>query len=203
MKKEDRKKIGFLISILLLIGIGIFVRGSSNGILFDELILKGLSKIDSKSLDFIMKAFTSLGSAHFFIPIGFILVVYFIYKMEKRNGWLIINSIAVSYTINAILKMVFIRTRPIDYMRIDQSGYSYPSGHSMVSMSFYMTVGYILSEKIEDENLKKLVRVVFTLLGIIIGFSRNYLGVHWPTDVIMGLIMGYWVYDIGKSYIKF
>lgn len=99
-----------------------------------------------------------------------------------------------SYGLNALLKSIFIRTRPLKYLLIQQGGYSFPSGHAMVSMAFYTTMTYLLLKN-EDRRKVKITSwtINFTVIALI-GFSRIYLGVHWPTDVLMGYLIGYIFY---------
>lgn len=96
-----------------------------------------------------------------------------------------------SYALNFILKIIFSRTRPLDYFLVDQGGLSYPSGHSMVNMTFYMTLAYIANKNLKDQNKKKWIYGFAFIAVLLMGISRLYLGVHWPTDVIGGYLIGY------------
>lgn len=83
-----------------------------------------------------MKRITYLGSVYFLLPIG-ILIFFIMIKKKDRSGIiLLILSTLGSYGLNLMLKNIIIRTRPLKYFLIEQGGYSFPSGHAMVSMSF-------------------------------------------------------------------
>lgn len=68
---------------------------------------------------------------------------------------LLILSTLGSYGLNFILKNIFVRTRPLKYFLIEQGGYSFPSGHAMVSMTFYTTMTYIFTRDCEKKGTKK------------------------------------------------
>lgn len=103
---------------------------------------------------------------------------------------------------NATFKNIFSRTRPLNYILIEHGGYSFPSGHSMVSMSFYTALTYILLKNVKDKKTRTLVWIGnFVLIGLI-GFSRLYLGVHWPTDVLVGFSLGFIFFEISKNIIN-
>ncbi len=204
MRENNYILLLLVISLSIVLFIGFNVTNSEEGFLFDEIIME---KIHSNTTVFgtnVMKIITSLGSKYFFISIGLIGLFYFIYTMERRYAWLLISSIPISFIINLILKLTFTRTRPEIYMIIQQSGYSFPSGHSMVSTSFYTMCTYILLDRFKIENKKYKIgawTVNFLLIGLI-AFSRVYLGVHWPTDVISGILAGGMVFYISKESIN-
>ena len=110
---------------------------------------------------------------------------FLFFKNKKYFLTLFIDMISV-VLLNYFLKLIFLRDRPFDLMIIDEVGYSYPSGHSMIAVSFY---GFILF-LIWNMNIKKTYKYVFSfiiiLLIALIGISRIYLGVHFPSDVIGG-----------------
>lgn len=193
-----------VISLAIVLFIGFNVTNSEEGFLFDEIIME---KIHSNTTVFgtnLMKIVTSLGSKYFFILIGLVGLFYFIQTMERRYAWLLIAAIPISFIINLILKLTFTRSRPEIYMIIQQSGYSFPSGHSMVSMSFYTMCTYIILDRFKIENKKYKIgawTINFLLIGLI-AFSRIYLGVHWPTDVIAGILSGGIVFYISKESIN-
>ena len=76
-------------------------------------------------------------------------------------------------------------------MLIDESGYSFPSGHSMVGIAFYGMIIYITYKLIKKVWLRRIFTISLAVLIALIGFSRIYLGVHYPSDVIAGFAFGY------------
>lgn len=201
--KEHRKEtiIGILALILTTI-LGIILRNSKEGIIFDVFLMDLIHKSSNELIFILMKLLSFLGSVYLFLTLGLAIIIYMINKRERRYARLLTISIAGSFSLNALLKIIISRTRPLDYMLIEQSGYSFPSGHSMVSMSFYTTLTYIILSNLEDERIKKLLWIGNFILVGLIGFSRIYLGVHWPTDVIAGFILGYILFYISKIIVK-
>ncbi len=179
-----------VIAIIILGFIGYNIKESSLGYAFDEPLISSISTFRTESLTLFMKGVTFLGSGEFLIFLGILLSVYIYKKLDKSYIFLVLNSLLISFGANALLKNYFGRIRPIKYMIIEQGGYSFPSGHSMVSMSFYITLTYIICRNTKNLLLKKMIGLVNGLLIFLIGFSRIYLGVHWPTDVIVGFLMG-------------
>lgn len=199
MKKKNNLFILGIISLIILVAIGLNVRDSNQGILFDESIMDYVHSRTSPTGISFMKIITFFGSSKFFLVFGFILFIFMFRKKNLEGMFLVITSIVGSYGINFILKHFFIRTRPINYFLIEQGGYSFPSGHAMVSMSFYTTMTY-LAIKNNGEN-KKIFRLFNFIIVTLIGFSRIYLGVHWPTDILMGYLLGYVVYKWSTNFL--
>ncbi len=194
MKKNKRIMILSFIAIILTLAIGITVRASDKGILFDEKIMNYIhNRVTPLGID-IMKRITYLGSVYFLLPIG-ILIFFIMIKKKDRSGIiLLILSTLGSYGLNLMLKNIIIRTRPLKYFLIEQGGYSFPSGHAMVSMSFYTTMTYLFLKSKKAKKIDKIVWIINFIIVGFIGFSRIYLGVHWPTDVLIGYLLGYIFY---------
>lgn len=127
-----------------------------------------------------------------------VLVIIFWKKIRKA---FLINLILV-FMLNYILKLIFSRTRPIDINIITETGYSFPSGHAMISLAIYGFLAYLLWKS--DYKYKKIGVLLLVLLIVLIGISRIYLGVHYTSDVIAGFIvsLGYLLLFIDFIYPK-
>ncbi len=143
---------------------------------------------------------THLGSSYFVIIISILMLGTAAINKIFRNSRGIINitNVATLLIITIIsvigyilLKMVFQRPRPdVILWLVHERGFSYPSGHSMNCMVFYASLMIILLREHINGYIKKLAMVLFPLLIILIGLSRIYVGVHYPTDVIGGWLFG-------------
>ena len=137
-------------------------------------------------LTVIMKVITNFGSAISIIIISLLSVIFI--KDKKVSASVIINIILVTI-LNQVLKNILQRPRPDGFRLISESGYSFPSGHSMVSMAFYGLFIYLAYTKIENKNLRSIVCILLSILVVFIGFSRIYLGVHYASDVLGGFLI--------------
>ncbi|MDL2310455.1 phosphatase PAP2 family protein [Peptostreptococcaceae bacterium OttesenSCG-928-C18] len=151
----------------------------------------------------IMEKATMLANVETIFIIGLPILFFLAYEKEYVMITSIVVSIFSSVGISQLLKIIFRVKRPTKSKEFDYIGYSFPSGHSTVGMSFYLTLGIVLTGA---SGFKVLVLLAF-LLGISIGASRIVLGVHWFSDVIAGLILGvlcsYWsvyLYKIGYYF---
>lgn len=84
------------------------------------------------------------------------------------------------------MKNIVARPRPEGFRLVEESGYSFPSGHSMVSMAFYGFFVYLIFKKVKNPYLKWSSMIVISFIITAIGLSRIYLGVHYASDVIAG-----------------
>ena len=127
-----------------------------------------------------------------------VLVIILWKKIRKA---FLINLILV-FMLNYILKLIFSRARPIDINIITETGYSFPSGHAMISLAIYGFLAYLLWKS--DYKYKKIGVSLLVLLIVLIGISRIYLGVHYTSDVIAGFIvsLGYLLLFIDFIYPK-
>lgn len=194
MKRNYKIIILNILILIMFIIIGISVKASDEGILFDKSIIEYIHNKTTPLGISIMKKVTYFGSAYFFIPAG---LVIFLIMMKKKNIYgviLLILSTLGSFGLNFIMKSIFIRVRPLKYFLIEQGGYSFPSGHAMVSMTFYTTMIYLILKSKSRKKTKRILWIVNFIVISLIGFSRVYLGVHWPTDVLGGYLSGYLFY---------
>ena len=126
----------------------------------------------------IAKFITNFGGAIFLIVLA---IVLFILIKNRKIGLSILSNLVIITILNQLLKRILQRPRPTEYRIIEETGYSFPSGHSMISMAFY---GYLKNKYIKWGSI--------ILLGVLIcsiGISRIYLGVHYTSDVLGGFFI--------------
>ena len=151
-------------------------------IIYEIIVLK----LRTNVLTNIMSVITNLGGAYVLILIT---ILSFVVIKNKRIGILISTNLVVITILNLVLKSIIQRPRPEGYRLIMESGYSFPSGHSMVSMAFYGLIIYLIWKKMRYKPLKYILCTLLSLLVILIGISRIYLGVHYASDVVGGFII--------------
>lgn len=142
--------------------------------------------IISDTITPIAKAITQFGGAMFLITLSIILLLII---KNKKIGILIWINLAISTILNQILKNIIQRPRPTEFRIINENGYSFPSGHSMASAAFYGFLIYLIYKKVKNKYLKWTLISLLSILIILIGASRVYLGVHYTSDVIAGILI--------------
>lgn len=200
MNSKNLNKIILIFSLIVFLVIGFMVRNSSEGILFDVKILEYLQNHPNPVLFVIMKTISFIGSEMFLFPAMGIIIIYTLIKKRFYLSKLLLVSSLGSWLLNHLLKQIFQRTRPLDYILVKQGGLSYPSGHSMVTITMYLTIAYLLSKKFPQN--KSLIYTLSIIYILLMGISRMYLGVHWPTDIIGGYLAGYIFYYFYINMIK-
>ena len=136
-----------------------------------------------------------LGDAPFITGAAILLIIYFLFIKKHRWYSVKVPVIAVgSISLNLITKFFFHRERPLIPHLVEASGLSFPSGHSMVSASFYGLLIYLSWHNIQNRVLHHVLAGLLTLTILLIGASRVYLHVHYATDVMAGFAAGFlWV----------
>ena len=134
-------------------------------------------------LTIIFKIITNLGGAYCLIIIAILCAIFI---KNKKIAFAIPINLILSTMLNLGLKNIVERPRPIGYRLIDETGYSFPSGHSMISAAFYGLIIYFIWKNVKNTKLKYISCVLLALVIGLIGISRIYLGVHYASDVIGG-----------------
>ena len=137
----------------------------------------------SEPLTVIMKVITNLSSAYVLIAIA---IGTLLFIKNKKIGLCVTGNLVIATLLNQLLKYIIQRPRPEGYRLIVESGYSFPSGHSMVSMAFYGLIIYLIWKMVKNKRIKYVACGILGFLIPMIGFSRIYLGVHYASDVIGG-----------------
>ena len=149
----------------------------------------------------IMEFFTFVGSAYVIIGIC---VLSLLFIKDKKIGLIICGNAAMITIINQLMKRIVQRPRPSgSYLLVNESGYSFPSGHSMVSMAFYSLLIYLIYRSNLNKKIKITLSVILVITIIMIGLSRIYLGAHYASDVIAGFSISLvYLYIIIKHIIQ-
>ncbi len=134
----------------------------------------------------IAKFITNFGGAIFLITLT---VILFILIKNKKIGLSIFLNLVIITVLNQLLKKILQRPRPTEFRIIEETGYSFPSGHSMVSMAFYGYLIYLIYKYVKNKYVKWGLIVLLSILICSIGVSRIYLGVHYTSDVLGGFLV--------------
>ena len=134
----------------------------------------------------IAKFITNFGGVIVLVTLALVLLIVL---KNKLMGVLICVNLAISAGLNQLLKHIVQRPRPNEFRLIDESGYSFPSGHSMVSAAFYGFLIYLIFKNIKNKYIKYTLIITLSVLILLIGISRIYLGVHYTSDVLAGFLI--------------
>ena len=134
----------------------------------------------------IAKFITNFGGAIFLIVLTIALIIII---KNKKIGLSIFSNLVVVTVLNQVLKRILQRPRPTEYRIIEETGYSFPSGHSMISMAFYGYLIYLIYKYVENKYVKWILISLLSILICLIGISRIYLGVHYTSDVLGGFLI--------------
>lgn len=158
-------------------------------LLFDTDISKYIYSFRTPLLTKIMIFVSQLG-ADFILAVSTIILIFFTWKKHKSESVLFLIMLLFGALLNLLLKDIFQRPRPTIDPLLTLTSYSFPSGHAMNSFVFYATVSYFIYHFTKNLKLSFAAAFLSTLLIFLIGISRIYLGVHYPSDVIAGYLTG-------------
>ncbi|MEJ7822473.1 MAG: phosphatase PAP2 family protein [Chitinophagaceae bacterium] len=139
----------------------------------------------------VMQVFSFLGAHTFLIPANLTLVAYFL--LIKKHRWYSIKVPVVamsSLLLMFLLKLIFQRDRPLTPLLEAAQGYSFPSGHALMSITFYGLMIFLVWLNVKNNWVKWILTILLALLIIFIGVSRVYLRVHYSSDVLAGFCVG-------------
>ena len=158
---------------------------------FDDKVFAYLDNHVSSDNNQLMLFFTFLGKHDFLIPANLILIAYYLFI--KKHRWYSIKVPAIALSSLALmfgLKHLFDRERPLVPLLEEARGLSFPSGHALMSVTFYGLLIYIVFKNVKNQSLKTTLIILLLALILTIGFSRVYLRVHYASDVIAGFSVG-------------
>jgi undecaprenyl-diphosphatase len=138
-----------------------------------------------------MRDVTALGGFTFLTLMTTVVVLGLFFHRKRREGIIVALTAISSQTSIEILKVLYDRPRPDPVLpHLHAYTASFPSGHTTESTAIFLTVATAIATLEANDNTKMLTYAVATFAILSIGFSRVYLGMHWPTDVLGGWVLG-------------
>ncbi|HCZ8270114.1 TPA: phosphatase PAP2 family protein [Staphylococcus aureus] len=183
------KRISLLIVFTLVFGIIAFFHESRLGKWIDNEVYEFIYSSESFITTSIMLGATKVGEVWAMLCISLLLVAYLMLKRHKIEALFFALTMALSGILNPALKNIFDRERPTLLRLIDITGFSFPSGHAMGSTAYFGSAIYLLN-RLNQGNSKGILIGLCAAMILLISISRVYLGVHYPTDIIAGIIGG-------------
>ena len=200
MKKIHKILLSILIISFILLLVLVELEKTIN---IDTKFYNFIMKIKSDELTNIVKIITNLGDT--FIIITGIIICFLLFR-KKVYPILITSNILGVVLINQTLKHLIMRPRPDFLHLVEETGFSFPSGHSMAAFGFYGYFIYLINISKLNKKIKVILTSILSIIILLIGLSRVYLGIHYISDVVAGFIMSF-IYlllfiTITKKYLK-
>lgn len=182
-----KKSLKYIMVSLFLIGFVVLLLNVRNHpiLKIDGLINDFMLAIRTNGLTRLMKILTNLGSGIFLICLSILLVIFI---KERKKSFAICLNLLFGFLLNYGLKFLTGRNRPLEPL-IEVTGYSFPSGHSTASFTFYGFLIYLILKSNLSKKIKTIITTILVLIIITIMFSRIYLGAHFLTDIIGSILI--------------
>jgi undecaprenyl-diphosphatase len=163
--------------------------------LFDSLVIGFITAYRTPLTTQAMKLISNFGSVTVLLSVT--LLTFYVFYQRKKHFWdslMVLIALGGGWLLNDVLKVAFHRPRPELVHLVQVSGYSFPSGHAMISVAFYGFLAYLIWLNYRPSPLRTLASLGLLGLAVLIGLSRIYLGVHYPSDVLAGFAAGgFWL----------
>lgn len=160
----------------------------------DQPVITWVQSLESPTLTSLASFCAWLGSTGTVVIISLAAMAFLFYVLHHRRELVLFLIVCGgSALINVLFKQLFMRERPTIYRILEETGYSFPSGHAMGAFSLYAVITFLLWRHIHTRTGRGLLIFIATGFILTIGISRIYAGVHYPSDILAGyLIAGSW-----------
>ena len=165
---------------------------------FDDVVRGRIHQFASPALTSSMRVVTIVGAPSVLFGLSLVVGLGFVARRHYRAMILLGVAMTGSILLNWALKHSFHRTRPVPFFDIQApSSFSFPSGHALASFCFYSTIAALISARSNSRTVRWVAWTLAALLILLVGVSRIYLGVHYPSDVAAGYAAAFiWVMTI-------
>lgn len=197
---KDKKNIVIIVLSLLFVILCILVKLDllSN---IDESVYKFITSNMNDTTTNIYKVITFFGSTIFMVGLCVLLLVLFIILKKNIYGYIISGTLIFSTIMNNVIKVIIRRERPI-YMIVRETTFSFPSGHTMASVSMYGILIYLINKSNTNKKLKIILSIILGMIPLMVATSRIYLGAHYFSDILGAIMLATIVLLISTKYIK-
>ncbi|PAF44270.1 phosphatase PAP2 family protein [Helicobacter sp. 11S02596-1] len=183
--------IGFLLFLLFLFELFSVMREAPWVVAFDTFWIENIRADIDPAWGNILAFLTHLGSMEFVVLMTLLIVAILLYRKKFVLGLWFLGTIGLGAILLKLLKSSVARVRPgADDWLISASGFSYPSGHSFASSIFYGLLGLCFIMISKNLPLRVFVGILCLLIVLLMMYARVYLGVHFPSDVLGGFLLG-------------
>jgi undecaprenyl-diphosphatase len=162
-----------------------------DGATIDRAILLWVARLRTPRITGIMVDLTALGSATLVVLFTVVTFAILIVLRDRRGALHLVVASVGAWIWTTATKGLIEKARPIEVEHLVQvTGYSYPSGHSLAAAALYLTMAIVAGTQLRTVASKAVLFAGASLLVALVGISRVYLGVHYPSDVISGIALG-------------
>lgn len=186
LKKTNYKRLLLFIVPLIIFSLLCFLVCINQVKDFDSLIQTWIHKYRSPLFDTLAINITKLANV---FPV--LLICLLFYLFNRKQGIYVVGAVLTSTICNLLLKIIVSRDRPALPWLIEETGFSFPSGHAMASMALYGMILYFICQHCHKKLTKIVITLIFSGLILVIGLSRIYVGVHYPSDVLAGFCLSF------------
>lgn len=180
LKKNYRRYL-FLIPLVLFIADYLLIVNGWMKII-DQFVFESLRFFASDQLTEIFKIITNLGSFW-----GILIVIFLVFLVNRKVSYICLGASIIQASLNRVIKAIVRRPRPNVDVFIRESNFSFPSGHAMAITCLYGLLIYYLYKS--EIRYRKLLIVICVLIIVLVSLSRVYLGVHYFSDIIGGILL--------------
>ena len=198
IKKNRIRWIILGLCLILFITIMIFVI-IKNDLYIDKYGYNLISKLKNENMTNIIKIITNIGGTIIIAVVT--MLSLFIFRNKKINTCIILNLLGIFILNNVLIKNIIARDRPTGINIIEENGYSFPSGHTAISTVVYGYLIYLIYNYVSNKKLKYVLISILSIIILVVGLTRIYLGVHYTSDVLGGYLLGI-VYLLLFTYIS-
>ncbi len=198
MKKRD---FAFIITLLSLFAFIVVMLETGKIVGIENFVYNNICLYMNPIFTIIVKIITNIGGPVIIAIICLVLCV--LHQTRIKYGIPVVITVTLSFILNTILKYIFARQRPSVLRLVNETSYSFPSGHSMINAALYTIIILLLLKNADKKGKRIIASISLAVLFVIIGLSRVYLGVHYFGDVLAGWVLGVLVAFVVYVVIKY